>query len=111
MAVVMVALIYPLAKVFGLWGGQLACLIAVLVGYLLQVERIRKITGLRLWEYGKNFLIPALVSLVIAGLWLAAGSISVLTQPAPNIILGILGCLLACVFAWALSLSRSGEAV
>ena len=73
MAVVVVVLIYPLAKGFGLWGGQLACLIAVVVGYLLQVERIRKVTGLRLAEYWKSFLIPAAASLVIVAIWLVTG--------------------------------------
>jgi len=109
MAVVVIALVYPLAKAFGLWGGQLACLIAVVVGYLLQVERIRKVTGLSLSAYWKNFLIPALACLAIAALWLAAGRIGALGQPAPNIVLGILGSLLACGFAWALSLRGSSE--
>jgi len=102
MAAVVLILTYPLAKGFGLWGGQLACLIAIVVGYLLQVERVRKVTGLRLSEYGKSFLIPAAASLVIAAIWLATGSIGALAQPAPNIIVGILGCLLAYGFAGVL---------
>ena len=110
MALVVVALIYPLANAFGLWGGQLACLAAVFVGYLLQVERIRKVTDLRLPEYFRNFLIPALASLVIAAFWVATGSIGVLAQPAPNILVGVLGCLLACGFACLFSRRRSGEA-
>jgi lipopolysaccharide exporter len=38
MAALVVLLVYPLAKIFGLWGAQLACLIAIIVGYALQVE-------------------------------------------------------------------------
>ena len=102
MAVVVVVLIYPMARWFGIWGGQLACLIAVVVGYLLQVERIRKVTGLRLSEYWKNFLTPAVASLVIVAIWLITESMGVLTRPAPNILLGIFGCLLAYGFAGAL---------
>jgi len=99
MALIVLLLIYPLAKTFGLWGGQLACVIAVIVGYALQLERIRKVTGLRLSEYGKIFLIPAMASLVIVAIWLATGSIGALARPAPNLILGILACLLAYGFA------------
>src|ERR1022692_1927939 len=110
MAVLMVLLIYPLAKGFGLWGGQLACLIAVVVGYLLQVERIRKVTGLRLSEYGKSFLIPAAASLVVAAIWLVTGSIGALARPSANIIVGILACLLAYGFACAIFFRRAREA-
>ena len=109
MALVVFALIYPLARILGLWGGQLACLIAVFVGYLLQVERVRKVTGIQLSEYCRRFLIPALASLAIVILWLAAGSIRALAQPTPNIILGVLGCLLAFALAWAFSLRRPDE--
>lgn len=111
MAAVVLILIYPLSKEFGLWGGQLACVIAVIVGYLLQVERMRKVTGLRLSEYWRCFLIPAAASLVTAVLWLATGSIGALARPAPNLILGVLGCLLAYGLACAVSFRRPREAV
>jgi O-antigen/teichoic acid export membrane protein len=110
MAAVVLILIYPLAKGFGLWGGQLACLIAVVVGYLLQVERIRKVTGLRLAEYWKSFLIPAAASLVIVAVWLATGSIGALAQPAPNLVVGIFACLLAYGFACAVFFRKTREA-
>lgn len=109
MAVVVVVLIYPLSKGFGLWGGQLACLIAVVVGYLLQVERIRKVTGLRLAEYWKTFLVPAVASLVIVVIWFATGSIGALAQPAPNLIIGVLACLLAYGLAGLVSFRGWGE--
>jgi len=108
MAVVVLALIYPLPKGLGIWAGQLACLAAVVVGYLLQVERMRKVTGLSLAEYGKTFAIPAVASLVIAALWLAAGSIDVLTRPVTNITVGVLGCLLAYGLAGAMFFRRTG---
>jgi len=111
MAVVVLVLIYPLSKGLGIWGGQLACLVAVVVGYLLQVERMRKVTGLSLAEYGKSFAIPAVASLIIAGLWLAAGSIDVFTRPATNITMGILGCLLAYGLVGAMFFLRTGNGV
>lgn len=111
MALIVSALVYPLAKTCGLWGGQLACLIAVAVGYLLQVERIRKVTGLHLGGYLKKFLIPLLASLVIATLGLAAASLGAFAKPAPSILLGGLCCALACGLPWALSLRRSSETV
>ncbi len=110
MALVVIAMIYPLAKVGGLWGGQLACLIAVFAGYLLQVERIRKVTGLRLADYWRSFPIPALCSLVIVALWLAVRVAGILGRPAPNLFLGICGTVLASGFAWALSSRGSSEA-
>ncbi len=109
MAVVVLALIYPLSKGLGIWAGQLACLIAVVVGYLLQVERMRKVTGLHLSEYWKTFLIPATASLVIAALWFATWSLGALTRPAPIIIFGILSCLLAYGLAGAMFFKGAGE--
>ena len=109
MAAVVLLLIYPLAKEVGLWGGQLACLIAVVVGYLLQVERIRKVTGLRLAEYWKSFLIPFSVSLVIAALWLAAASMGALARPVSNVVWGALGCFLAYGFSYAITLRGARE--
>jgi O-antigen/teichoic acid export membrane protein len=110
MAVVVLALVYPLSKGLGIWAGQLACLVAIVIGYLLQVERIRKVTCLRLAEYFKSFLIPAAASLLIAVLWLAIRYFGALTQPAPTIIFGLLGCLLAYGLAGAM-FSRAREAV
>jgi len=95
MALVVAVLVYPLSKGLGIWAGQLACLIAVVIGYLLQVERIRKVTGLRLADYWKTFLIPAAVSLVIAAVWVTTRSFGALTRPSSSVIFGILGCLLA----------------
>ncbi len=111
MAVVVLALVYPLSKGLGIWAGQLACLVAVVIGYLLQVERIRKVTGLRLAEYWKTFLIPSAASLLIAALWLATRYLGAPTQPAPTIIFGILGCLLAYGLAGAMFFRSAREAV
>lgn len=95
MAVLVVVLTYPLTKEFGLWGAQLAVLIAIVVGYALQVERVRKVIGLKFSEYRKIFVVPFAISLCALLACLAARSVGILLRPLPNIIFGILGCFVA----------------
>ena len=110
MAVVAVVFVYPLSKAFGLWGGQLACLIAIIIGYLLQVERIRKVTGLKITQYRSGFPIPILVSLAIAVPWfLVTRYTDVVSRPVPNVVLGLAGCLIAYGLAGALRFRRPEE--
>ena len=111
MAVVVVFLVYPLAKVFGLWGAQLACLIAVVVGYLLQVERIRKVTGLKISQYRDAFPIPVFTSIGIAALWaLVSKYTTVMSHPVPSIVIGLGLCLLTYLLAAALRFRQAREA-
>jgi len=113
MAVAMVLLVYPLAKMFGLWGAQLACLIAVIIGYAFQVERIRKVTGLKISEYADVFPIPVFTSIGVAALWLLITRYTTVTsRPIPNIVLGLGGCLLAYALAGAffLRFRQAGKA-
>ncbi len=56
MAVVMMVLTYPLAKWLGPAGGQLASLVAIAVGFLIQLNRARHLIGIRVSQYGKLFL-------------------------------------------------------
>ena len=103
MAAVVVLLVYPFAKAFGLWGAQVACLIAVIIGYLLQVERIRKVTGLKISQYRDVFLIPVCISGAIAALWMLVTRYSnLMDHPIQSIVLGLGGCLLTYVVAGAL---------
>jgi len=99
-AVVMLTAIYPACKFFGVVGGQVAALLAIIVSYLFQVIRMRELTGLDLLRYGKAF-VPAL--LVSAGILFAGLCMRVLglaTRPVANISVGV-G---ACVIAYALCL-------
>jgi O-antigen/teichoic acid export membrane protein len=95
MAVLVVVLTYPLTREFGLWGAQLAVLIAIVVGYVLQMERIREVIGLELSEYRQILAVPLAVSLCAVLACLAARSVGILSRPLPNIVFGILGCLVA----------------
>lgn len=95
MAIVMVILIYPLARWLGPVGAQVANLISVLVGFGIQVERIHHLTGFRISDYwkmiGRGAALSASVGVVCLGSRLAALS----TRPISTIGLGIVGCLLA----------------
>jgi len=101
MAALVIVLTYPLTKEFGLWGAQLAVLIAIVVGYALQVERIRKVIGFNLSEYRKTLVVPFAISLCAVLACLAARSAGILLRPLPNVTFGILGCLATSGIAFA----------
>jgi O-antigen/teichoic acid export membrane protein len=94
-AVTMLIAIYPACKLFGVAGGQVAALLAGALGYLMQVVRMRAITGLSLALYAKAFAPAALVS---AGILIAGASARVLDlaiRPASNLAFGAVACLIA----------------
>jgi lipopolysaccharide exporter len=95
MAFLMIIVIYPFARSFGLVGGQLACLLAVTVGYLFQLDRIHRLTGLSLGRYGRSFLYGVVASLAVVLGSLSARISPGLARPVPTLIFGISGCLLA----------------
>ena len=107
MAIIMIVITYPFAKWFGLVGGQLACLVAVVVGYLFQVARVRGLTDLDLSRYWKSFPIAVGVSVSVAAVCLGARLSPALAHPVPTIIVGVLGCLLAYVFSAAFVLHNN----
>jgi len=85
---------------FGLVGGQLAGVVAIFAGFLFQVVRIRDLTGLNLARYGRGFLLSAGVSVSVVLVCLGTRPFAILARPIPNVLSGILGC----VIAYALSL-------
>ena len=95
MAIMMMVLIYPFAKWFGLVGGQLACLISVLVGYIFQLERVHYLTEIDMSRYAKFFVVGVGLSLLVAAICLFTRPFAKLNAPATNILFGILGCILA----------------
>jgi O-antigen/teichoic acid export membrane protein len=94
-AVVMLIAIYPACKLLGVMGGQVAALLAILVSYLLQVIRMRELTGLNLVRYGKAFAPAALVSAGILVAGFGARFLGLSTRPVANIALGAGACLIA----------------
>jgi len=99
-AVVMLIAIYPACKLLGVVGGQVAALASIVIGYLLQVICMRRLTGLNVPRYGKAFVPALLVSLGLLGLGLGARFFGLKTRPIANIALGA-G---ACAVAYALCL-------
>jgi lipopolysaccharide exporter len=88
MAIAMIGLVYPCAKAFGLVGGQLAALAAIIIGYVSQLERMRSVTGLELGRYFKSLSVPAITAAGIALVFVAARPL-VIGRPILNIILGL----------------------
>ena len=103
MAATMLVMVYPLCKLLGLMGGQAAALLAVIVGYILQIARVRKLTGLNLTSYGKGFVLSGL-SMSAVAVCLLIHPFAALAHPVANIACGILGCLLAYLLAAAVLL-------
>jgi O-antigen/teichoic acid export membrane protein len=96
-AVVMLITIYPACKLWGIVGGQVAALLAIIVSYFLQVIRMRGLTGLDLLRYGKAFVPAVLVSAAILGAGLGARFLGLATRPLANIAFGAVACVIAYV--------------
>ncbi|MGB9492408.1 MAG: oligosaccharide flippase family protein, partial [Terriglobales bacterium] len=72
MAAVMAALIYPAVHYWGTLGAQLAALVAIVIGYAVQMGQIKSLTGFRFSQYGKRFAIGFAVALCVFGLAMVA---------------------------------------
>jgi O-antigen/teichoic acid export membrane protein len=100
MAIMMIVLIYPFVKWFGLVGGQLAGLAAITTGYAFQLERAHRLIDLSLREYQKVLLPATMISLVAIGICAAARFFPGLQTPIRNLGVGVFACLAAyCVGA------------
>jgi len=95
MAAIMIVMIYPFVKWFGLVGGQIACLVSILSGYSFQLLRVHRVTGLDLGPYAKALLRPAVISLIVGFLCLGARYFPPLAGPLPTVVLGLAASLLA----------------
>ncbi len=102
MAILMVLLIYPFARYFGMVGGQLSALACMIVGYLFQIERIRRVTGLKLSDYRNSVALGGAISLSGVLVYLISRWAGSSTRPVPNVLLGLLGCLLTYGLAYSI---------
>ena len=87
MASLMLALIYPAARYLGTAGAQLAALIAIILGYGIQLQQMRSLTGFRLrldWSRSRQFVGPLMVFCTA----ILGRSLVVDWRPATNILLG-----------------------
>ena len=91
-AVAMLIAIYPACKLFGVAGGQVAALLAIILSYFLQVVRMRDITGLELPRYGRAFGLPALGALAMLCAVFAVRHTGLITSPIRDIGLCVGSC-------------------
>jgi O-antigen/teichoic acid export membrane protein len=103
-----IALIYPAVKNFGLVGAATAGLIAMALSILLQVIRMREITHFDLRKYGATFLRALRTSLSVAAFWLITRHLCP-SQPLLSVFLGAMGCLLAYALSIMVSWRSHGK--
>ncbi len=106
-AVIMLIAIYPACKLFGMVGGQVAALLAIVANYLLQVFRMRDLTGLSLLRYGKAFALPALGSVGMSAVVLGARGLGLSTRPIADIAICLGSCAVTCGLCAAVHLRDS----
>jgi len=101
-AAIMVVAIYPASRFMGTMGGQLAALLAIAAGYMLQLVRLCGSNGLNPTRYGRIFVTPTLGSLVMLGVVLGIRHLGLATSATSDIALCLGGCGLAyAMLAWA----------
>jgi O-antigen/teichoic acid export membrane protein len=94
-AVIMMIAIYPACKLFGVVGGQVAALLAIVASYALQIKRMRGLTGLDLLRYGRAFVPAVLASAGALGIGLGARFVGLANRPSANIAVGAAVCVIA----------------
>ena len=92
MAVVMLVLIYPAVKQFGLLGGQIAALVAIIAGFASQLLRLGRLTGLDLSQYGRTFPFTLAVSLGVLLVTLVMRHFWSVSNPMASLVSGLLAC-------------------
>ena len=100
-AVVMLIAIYPACRLLGVVGGQVSALLAIILSYILQMERMHGLTGLDLLRYGKAFVPAALGSFGMLGLVLGGRRLGLTPGPVSDIAL----CAGCCFIAYAVCTS------
>jgi O-antigen/teichoic acid export membrane protein len=109
MASVMVALIYPFVHLFGIIGGQFACLAAILAGLTFQLISVHRLTRLSLFKIGRSFLIAAAISLSVVAVCMGSSAFALAARPLPNVMTGMAGCVVAYAVSAAVFLRQKGK--
>lgn len=92
MAVVMVTLVYPFTREFGLVGAQCACLMAMIVGFVYQIISIRSLTAFDVRPCARTLSVALLAAAFVAVVCSITRIVSAANEPVPNVIFGIAGC-------------------
>jgi O-antigen/teichoic acid export membrane protein len=95
MAGAMMVSIYPLTSRFGLAGGQFAALLAVAIGFALQLIGVGRVIRIQYSYFKRIVVYSAVGSLAVAGVCLGTGVHSPVVNPVWGITRGLCGCLLA----------------
>jgi O-antigen/teichoic acid export membrane protein len=95
MAIVMIVLIYPAVRIWGTTGAQLAGLVAIMVGYTVQIGQIKSLTGFRFSQYGRRFMISLAGGLCVFVMAMIARSSMQLVGPLVSVIYGMGAAILA----------------
>jgi len=97
-AVTTIVAIYPACKILGPVGGQVAALLAIAVGYVLQLIRLNEVTGLDMFRYGGAFLLPGLGSASILAVVFAGRRLGLTSTPIADLALCAVSFVVACGF-------------
>jgi O-antigen/teichoic acid export membrane protein len=94
-AAAMLVAIYPACKFLGPIGGQIAALLAIVIGYLFQLIQLRSVTGLDLSRYGAAFVPPAFGSAAMLVVVLGGRRLGLAANPGADIAVCAGSCLVA----------------
>lgn len=92
--ILIIALIYPATKWFGLIGAASASLIAMAIGYFFQVIKLKQLYPVNLIEYGRIFVKGFLISIPVLIIWYLT-YIILSFHAFQNIIMGVIGCIIS----------------
>jgi O-antigen/teichoic acid export membrane protein len=95
MAIVMIVLTYPAVRFWGTAGAQLSALVAIIIGYTIQLRQIKSLTGFRFSQYGKRFTISIAGALCVFALALFTRPAMELSRPFFCIMYGVSAATLA----------------
>ncbi len=107
-AAIMLLLIYPAVRFFGLAGAAAAGFLAEFVGYFFQVMRMRGLIVLDTRRYGAVYLHALGISMIVFIVWLATYHIS--GRPLYNLLLGLACCALAYAFMGLITFKKYRKA-
>jgi O-antigen/teichoic acid export membrane protein len=95
-ACLVLVLMYPAIKLFGLSGAALAPLAAMLVSYVIQVNKIKALTGLPMQDFFQPLAVSIIISAVVLIPWMMTRN-----SDFSNLFITVAPGLAGCVFAYA----------
>lgn len=99
MAIVMVVLVYPLSRWLGPMGAQVASVAGIIGGFLLQLDYVRPLTGIRFSDYGGMLVRATMIALGVGVAFSLMKMMTASTRPMLTLTAGISVCVAAYVIA------------